>query len=105
MWKVDLDGEFRFSDATNPNQLVLFETDTTSNLVEQLRKEFAGKGPVMGAQIRKFVENKTAYLKRHMTTALRQEEAAGRMKVEAKKLNGKPRKAGTYPDDARISLL
>lgn len=105
MWKVDPDGEFRFSDATNPNQLVLFEADTTSNLVEQLRKEFAGKGPVMGAQIRKFVENKTAYLKRHMTTALRQEEAAGRMKVEAKKLNGKPRKARTYPDDARISLL
>jgi hypothetical protein len=25
MWKVDESGEFRFSDATNPNQRVLFE--------------------------------------------------------------------------------
>lgn len=105
MWKVDPDGEFRFSDATNPNQLVLFGADTTSVLVEQLRKEFAGKGPVRGAQVRKFVENKTAYLKRHMTTALRLEEKAGRIKGEPKKLNGKPRKARTYPDDARISFL
>lgn len=65
MWKVDPDGGFQFSDATNPNQLVLFEADPTALLLEELRKEFAGKGIVTGEQIRKFVENKTAYLKAH----------------------------------------
>jgi three-Cys-motif partner protein len=104
MWRVDPNGEFRFSDATNPNQLVLFEADTTSILVEQLRQEFTGKGVVTGAQIRKFVENETAYLKRHMTAALRQEEAAGRIKGEATKLGGEPRRKNTYPDDARITF-
>jgi len=105
MWKVDPDGEFRFSDATNPNQLVLFGADTTSIPIEQLRKEFASKGLVTGAQIRKFVENKTAYLKTHMTAALRPEEKAGRIKVEATKVGGQCRKRNTYPDDARISFL
>lgn len=42
MWKVDPDGDFRFSDATNPNQLVLFEADPTALLLEELRREFAG---------------------------------------------------------------
>lgn len=105
MWKVDPDGEFRFSDATNPNQLVLFEADPTALLLEELRREFAGKGIVTGGQIRKFVENKTAYLKSHMTAALRLEEQAGRIKGEATKVGGQPRKRNTYPDDARISFL
>src|SRR5207247_3345136 len=70
MWKVDPHGEFRFSDATNPGQLVLFENDPTWLLLEQVRKEFASKGVVTVGQIRKFVENKTAYLKTHMTAAL-----------------------------------
>ncbi len=105
MWKVDPDGEFRFSDATNPNQLVLFEADPTALLLEELRREFAGKGVVTGWQIRKFVENKTAYLKTHMTAALRLEEKAGRLKGEATKADGQRRKRNTYPDDARISFL
>lgn len=105
MWRVNPEGEFRFSDATNPNQFVLFEADTTSFLIQQLRKEFVGKGIVTGGQIRKFVENKTAYLKKHMTAALRQEECAGRINCEATKLGGQPRKKNTYPEDARVSFL
>lgn len=105
MWRVDPEGEFRFSDATNPRQLVFFEADTTSLLIEQLRKEFAGRGVVIGGQIRKFVENKTAYLKKHMTAALRQEERAGRIRCEATKADGRRRKRNTYPDDARVSFL
>jgi three-Cys-motif partner protein len=104
MWKVDPDGEFRFSDATNPSQLVLFEADPTAPLLEELRRQFAGKGIVTGRQIRKFVENKTAYLKSHMTAALRLEEKAGRLKGEATKVDGQRRNRNTYPDGARISL-
>ncbi|MEK7755840.1 MAG: hypothetical protein AAB385_01360, partial [Planctomycetota bacterium] len=93
MWKVDPDGDFRFSDATNPNQLVLFEADTTPPLVDELRKEFCGKGQVTGFTVRTFVENKTAYLKKHMTVALKQEEDASRVLVEPLKTDGKKRRA------------
>ncbi len=105
MWRVDPDGDFRFSDATNPNQLVLFDADTTSVLISQMQNEFIEKGLVTGRQIQRFVEDKTAYLKKHMTAALRTEEAAGRLSVEPKKLDGKPRMANTYPDEARIRFL
>lgn len=103
MWKVDPDGEFKFSDATNPNQLVLFEADATPTLVEQLRKEFCTKGTVTGRTVRKFVEDKTAFLKRHMTAALKQEEEASKLSVEPLKMDGKRRRANTYPDEARLT--
>ncbi|MEW6363219.1 MAG: three-Cys-motif partner protein TcmP [Acidobacteriota bacterium] len=105
MWKADPDGEFKFSDATNPNQLVLFETDPTLILIEQLRNEFCRKGMVTGSQIRTFVENNTAYLKKDMTAALRQEEEDRRLRVEPQKLDGTKRRANSYPDDAKLTWV
>lgn len=105
MWKVDPDGDFRFSDATNPNQLVLFEADTTPTLVVELRKEFCGKGQVTGFAVRTFVENKTAYLKKHMTAALKQEEEASGVRVEPLKTAGKKRRAHSYPDEVRLTWV
>jgi len=103
MWKVDPDGEFRFSDATNPNQMVLFEADPTKVLAAQLRDEFRAKGTVTGSQVRIFVERETAYLKKHLTAALKQEEENGRLKVEEFKTDGRKRRANTYPDEARLT--
>lgn len=103
MWKVDPDGDFRFSDATNPDQLVLFEPTATQTLVDNLRKEFVGKGQVTGATVRKFVENKTAYLKKHMTAALKQEEDTSKVRVEPLKTDGKRRRANSYPDEAKLT--
>ena len=103
MWKVDPDGEFRFSDATNPNQLVLFEADATPTLVDQLRKEFRSKGTVTGFEVRKFVEDKTAYLKKHMTAALKQQEEATTLRVEPLKTDGKKRRPHTYPNEASLT--
>jgi three-Cys-motif partner protein len=102
MWKVDPDGEFRFSDATNPEQCVLFEADATPTLVKHLRKEFCAKGTVTGEEVCRFVEDKTAYLKKHMTAALKHEEKSAKLRVDPLKLNGKKRIANTYPDDARL---
>ena len=105
MWKVDPDGDFRFSDATNPGQLVLFEADPTKVLAAQLGDEFRAKGTVSGFQVRTFVENRTAYLKKHMTSALKQEEASGHVKVDEFKVDGKKRRANTFPDEARLSWV
>jgi len=104
MWKVDPEGEFRFSDATNPNQMVLFEADTTSPLINLLWNKFGGRKQVLAKEVLAYVEDDTAYLKKHMTAALRQGELDGRLKVEAKKSDGARRKAGTYPDLARMSF-
>lgn len=105
MWKVDPNGEFRFSDATNPGQLVLFEADPTTALAAEVRNQFRGKGLVTGIDVRTFVENRTAYLKKHMTGALKHEEQSGHLTVDELKTDGKKRRANTFPDEARLTWV
>jgi three-Cys-motif partner protein len=105
MWKVDPDGDFSFSDATNPNQLVLFDADTTSILIKQLRRKFCGKGQVSGLKVRTYVENETAYLKKHMTAALKLEEQDEKVRVDPLKTDGKQRRANTYPDEIKLAWV
>lgn len=105
MWKVGQEGEFRFSDGTNPNQIVMFEADTTSPLIALLRDNFRNKGVVSGKEVRQFVEDNTAYLKKHMTSALKQEEAAKGIVVEAEKSDGKKRRRNTYPDESLLKFV
>jgi len=105
MWRVDPGGEFKFSDATNPDQLVLFEADTTLPLIDNLRSRFLGKGTVTGRVVRKFVENETAFLKRHISAALKEQESTGELQVEAMKTDGKRRRAGTYPDEVKMCFV
>ncbi len=102
MWKVDETGEFRFSDATDPRQLILFEGDWSSQLADTIAAEFRGKRPVTGEQVRGFVEDNTPFLKKHMTAALRASEEAGRLVVEETKAGGEKRRSGTFPDDCQM---
>ncbi len=103
MWKVDPDGEFRFSDATNPDQMVLFEADHDDALALEIRTYFHGRGTVTGSEVRKFVEGGTAYLKRHMTAALKYEEKQAHLVVDDLKTDGNKRRANTFPDEARLT--
>ena len=105
MWAVDPKGEFRFSDATDPNQLVLFESDPTAMLAEKLSDHFRGQDMILVEAVRNYVENETAYLGKHMRKALTQEEKAGRVNMDPEKAGGEKRKANTYPDDARITFI
>lgn len=101
MWRVDPEGEFAFSDATNPNQMVLFEADPIPDLMAILEGEFRGKGTVSCHEISKFVVNQTTYLRKHMRAALKRQEVSGEIAVDAQKTDGAPRRAGTFPDDPR----
>lgn len=104
MWKVSPEGEFRFSDATDPNQLVLFETDPTTGLKDTLQTHFR-LGEVTGGEIKQFVEDNTPFLGKHKTIALEQLEAAKKIVVKPIKLNGTKRRATTYPEDAIVRFL
>lgn len=99
MWQLDPGGEFRFSDATDPAQLVMFAADIEGPLSQLLRARFDGASATAG-EIRTFVEDETAYLKRQMSDALKKMERVGEVAVSEYKVGGQKRKAGTYPDDA-----
>lgn len=65
MWKVDQSGDFIFSDATDPNQLVLFGSALRSNLLrQQIVSQFAGREVTVG-QVKEFVLAETAFRDAH----------------------------------------
>jgi three-Cys-motif partner protein len=102
MWKVDPEGDFRFSDATDPGQMVLFSAEVPTTLDQQMEREFAGKGIVQVGQIREFVEDHTAYLKKHMKAVLKLQESEGKIHIQKTKTDGDKRRKGTFPDAVEI---
>ncbi len=100
MWKIDESGEFKFSDATDPNQLVLFEKQPNFPALQaQLVTEFSGKN-VAVRDIEKFVLVNTAFRETHYKNILKAlEKEAVRLKI----VKAPPgRKAGTFGDPEMV---
>lgn len=65
MWKVDPSGEFMFSDATDPNQMILFGSAPRFDLLQtQILSRFRAETPTV-AQIEEFVVSETAFRETH----------------------------------------
>ncbi len=97
MWKVDRSGEFRFSDATDPRQMVLFGDEPQFDILrEQLVKRFANQETTIG-KIEEFVVSETAFRETHYKTRiLRPMELTVPQRLVP--INPPPnRKPGTYP--------
>jgi three-Cys-motif partner protein len=104
MWKVDPIGDFSFSDATNPDQQVLFEEQPTQGLANVLTAHFDGKPQMRVAAVEEYVQNDTAYLRKHMCDALKLLERAGNLAVAEKKTDNERRRAGTFPNTALVAF-
>jgi len=102
-WKVDTSSGFCFSDATNPNQLLLFEIEEVSNLASDLLREFANQRVSVG-EVRRYVENNTPFIVSQMRRALKQLEQDGKIVVGESKRDGSKRRRNTYPDEAVIEF-
>lgn len=93
MWKVDESGEFRFSDATDPNQLVLFEkTPNLPALKDRILSSCSGRDIRVG-NIETFVVVETAFRESHYKGILKALEKDGDLTVVRAALG---RKAGTF---------
>ena len=95
MWKIDESGEFRFSDAIDPNQMVLFDKAPDLKLLRaQIVQRFAGAA-VTRSEVENFVVANTAFRESHYKRILKALEANDRLDV----LLAKPeRKRGTFGD-------
>ncbi len=80
-WKVDHASGYKFSDATNPHQPVLFEEDPSKDLAEKLACRFSKK-KLKVSMIKTYVEDETPFRAPHMTKALRSLEEEGKIFVE-----------------------
>jgi len=104
MWRKDPSGAFRFSDATNPNQIVLLDVNRVRILGDDLKEQFRGVRAITVDKIRKHVENKTAFLKKHMGEVLKDMENNHIISVNELKIDGKKRRAGTFPDGVKLTF-
>lgn len=95
MWKVDESGEFRFSDATNPAQVLLFERQPNFlELRRQLLAQFAGKVVTVG-DIEEFVLAETSFRETHYKQRLAELEREGKVVAVDPPA---ARRGRTYPD-------
>ena len=105
MWKVDPVGEFRFSDATDPNQTLLFNAPApAARLAEELSARFRDAGEIPVSLIETHVEDDTGYLGKHMREALQQLEREGQLIVSRLKSDGTKRRGGSFPSDAFVTF-
>jgi GMT-like wHTH domain len=106
MWKVDESGEFMFSDATDPKQMVLFsKSPRFDDLEKRIISRFAGQEASVGA-VEEFVLAETAFRETHYKRqVLKELEEAKPPRIEI--LNAPPnRRRGTFGDPLmRIRFL
>jgi len=102
-WQVDPFSGFRFSDRTDPNQLILFELDPSMDLAKELIHKFDGSA-IQVNEIKVFVEDKTPFTAKHMRNALDLLEKDGEVCVSPCKPDGKKRRKSTFPDDVTVEF-
>lgn len=97
MWRTDASGEFNFSDATDPNQMIMFANEPNfEELSRQIQKVFSGK-TVTVDMIEEFVLAETAFRETHYKRVLKNLEGNNPALIEV--LNApKNRRKGTFPD-------
>jgi three-Cys-motif partner protein len=104
MWRVDKEGDFKFSDATNPDQIIMFEKDDFGEEVFDLIKEKFGTGKYDVDILKKFVENDTAFLDKHVTQALKYADEKNLIEIDPLKADGTKRRKGTFPNGVLVNL-
>lgn len=105
MWRVSREGDFSFSDSTDPNQIVLFTKEDFAEELFGLIKVKFRSSTVEVVKIKKYVEDETAFLDKHLTQALKFGENGNLIQVNAFKRDGSIRRKGTFPDGTIVKIL
>jgi hypothetical protein len=98
------EGDYRFVDNTDADQLVLLRDDPTLRLAADLRRRFAGQ-TVRAAEVLRFVMDETGFIDKHTRAALVTMERDGRLAVAALKADGQKRKRGSFPAEAVLTFV
>jgi three-Cys-motif partner protein len=103
MWRADPTGAFRFSDNTDPAQMVLLDpaVDVAEQVAKVILSRFAGQ-TVLSKAVKEFIVNETPFIEKHKTAGMRVLEKTGSVVVEPRKPESRKRSAGTFPDDVSL---
>lgn len=103
-WKVDDQTGFVFSDATNPDQPVLFSIDHPQELANLITENFKGQTVITDKIIHDFVEDQTPYTCSHAKRALQLLESENKIVAQPIKQNGQPRVKRSFPDGVIVEF-
>jgi three-Cys-motif partner protein len=103
MWKVDEEGDFRYSDSTNKDQAVLFHVDHDEKLFHIMQSLFS-KRLISVEVLRTYIRDNTMYIDKHLTSSLQYGEEKGILTVNAKKRDGSKRRRGTFPNGTLVTF-
>ncbi len=104
MWRVDESGRFEFSDATDPNQVVLFQPGPDfADLRQRLRAGLTGKTKSV-EEVERFVLVETPYRETHYKRVLREMEAISPPELVVREAK-EGRKWGQVPQGTVIEFL
>jgi hypothetical protein len=101
MWRVDESGTYTFSDATDPNQSVLFSAEPDRELLKRLILFRFGGTQTTPSKIERFVVHETPFRETHYKKVLQSLEASGEITPITPLAE---RRRGTYAD-ANMKLL
>ncbi len=73
-------------------------------LAADMAGTFRSLGQIPVERVETYVENSTAYLRKHMREALLQLEANGKLNVAEYKTDGKKRRAKSFPNEALVTF-
>lgn len=104
MWKVDEEGFYNFSDATNPEQILLFQNDYNDSILSLLKGKFGTSSKFDVSDIQDYIKIETPYLINHLNKTLRELEDKELIEIEKKKKDGKPRRKHTFPPDVILRI-
>lgn len=99
MWKSDPTGNYSFSDATNPNQLVLFQDPDFSILRNLIHARFSGQ-TVSVKTLLDFVNEHTPFLKKHL-----RDHALTPMEQDGHIIVTRTSRKGSYPENTQIQII
>ena len=104
MWRIDQGGQFEFSDATNPDQMLLFSaTPDFAQLRRQLQADLAGQ-TVTVEQVEEFVLDRTPFTATHYKRVLKELEASTPPGLVIR-LAKPRRKRGTFPPGTTVEIV
>lgn len=94
MWAVDPDGDFRFSDASDEAQLVMFDVNPVPQLLDQICERYRHQDRQIVREILDWARGATPFLETHVKRALKNGETQGKYTVKKWKADGSKRSHG-----------
>jgi hypothetical protein len=79
MWRVDESGTYTFSDATDPNQSVLFSAEPDRELLKRLILDRFAGSEATPSELERFVVHDTPFRETHYKKVLQSLEGIGRI--------------------------